>query len=236
MGLEGGGEGPDAWFFWFPQVSRDLWVPEAKGLCHLVLLEAKVTTGWKHGSQKLLYCGSIWAAITSFEDLEPEMRDVVWPHLTLHRPLSPGSHFSSYVLPAAQGLLHLILLLLFFLSLILIFYQSPVPCLWDVRWGWGGGLSLFFLFPLPSFPATPTLAPMTHTQLHSLWSCSPRWTWFLGRPSRSLAGQSWSPPALAVPSASIDMRMKRISGEDALLYPGHTEQGHSVSKYWGVLL
>ena len=112
------------------------------------------------------------------------------------------------------------------------------PCALSVRCevGAGGGLSLFFLFPLPSFPAPPTLAPMTHTQSHSLWSCSPRWTWFLGRPSRSLAGQSWSPPALAVPSASIDMRMKRISGEDALLYPGHTEQGHSVSKYWGVLL
>lgn len=64
MGLEEGGRGqmPDS--AGSPRSHSDLWVPEAKGLCHLVLL-AKVTTGWKHGSQKLLYCGSIWAAITS---------------------------------------------------------------------------------------------------------------------------------------------------------------------------
>ena len=163
MGLEGGGwEGSDAWFCWFPQVSRDLWVPEAKGLCHLVLLEAKVTTGWKHWSQKLLYCGSIWAAITSLEDLEPEMRDMGWPHL--HQPLSPGWHFSSYVLPAAQVLLPLILFLLFFLSLILIFYQI-LPCALSVRCEVGGFVSSFyshslvFLHPCPGphGPHTVTL-------------------------------------------------------------------------------
>lgn len=42
-----------------PQVSRDLCVCEAKGLCHLVLLEAKVPTGWKHRRQKLLHSLSI---------------------------------------------------------------------------------------------------------------------------------------------------------------------------------
>lgn len=57
-----------------PQVSRDLCVPEAKGLRHLVLLEAKVPTGWQHQSQKLLHGPGVGPAIAGLEDLEAGMR------------------------------------------------------------------------------------------------------------------------------------------------------------------
>lgn len=74
---------PDA-----PQVSRDLRVPEAKGLRHLVLLEAKVPTGWKHQSQKLLHSPSVGAAIAGLEDLEAGKRG--WgPRLSSVHPTSP---------------------------------------------------------------------------------------------------------------------------------------------------
>lgn len=168
MGLEGGREVSAAWVLLFPQVSRDLWVPEAEGLCHLVLLEAKVPTGWKYRSQKLLHCPSIWSAIAGLEDLETEMTDVSGPTLTLHWP-PPEQYFSScFPFCSCPSTSHTFPP---FLLLYITTYQSPVSSLWHVEWE---NCLFSFLFPFSNFPACPP-HPMTHTQLHAPWSYSPQW-------------------------------------------------------------
>lgn len=152
MGLGGYREVSDAWALLLLQVSRDLWVPEAEGLCHLVLLEAKVPTGWKYQSQKLLHCPSIWSAIAGLEDLEPQMRDEVWPQ---PQPLLTTSRI--FLLPFSLLLMSFYLL---FFSFILLRTRALCP-LCNTQSG-----KTVSLFPFSNFPACPP-HPMTHTHSYT---------------------------------------------------------------------
>lgn len=139
-----------------PQVSRDLCVPEAKGLCHLVLLEAKVPTGWKHRSQKLLHCPSIRSAITGLEDLESDERHVLAPSAP-SRDFLPRIFLCTWEADSLLlGPFHLSYFSSFYSSFSSSsYYYLPEPCAFSVK-GMGdrGGNCLFSFYCLSPISMT----------------------------------------------------------------------------------